>query len=394
MVEIEYSILTGQSYVGGSESTPALTPTPRWPSNVTQVLSQPDATNEGHALGTRVTMQEGDGWGVVVDGQRPSSTLAWGVYERRMLDDPSAHVTLATRGQGGASLAQISQGTAFYNDHLSRVTAAVALNDELRVYMIHLMQGERDQDIGTTEASYLSTLQSLYDDYNADLKAATGQSQDVLGIVQDQMDADRDMTIGLAQLKAHRQFAFHTLAGPRYHLPRFSDELHLINVGYYKLGEIHARAHNAVRDGGWEPVHPWQISIDGTTVRVRFHVPVMPLVFDTTTVAAVTDMGFSYHDTASPLDGGPMSADIVNVAIEADSVLLELDQAPGGADPHIAYGSINRHGNLRDSDPLESQHDATPLRNWCCHFYDPIDYDSSPPVIARRVGAATGGTLT
>lgn len=393
-MEVEYSILTGQSYTLASQGSPALTLTPRWPDNVTQVLASNDAVAEGHPFGTRVTLQEGDSWDAADDSQRPSSTLGYGIYEHRRLTGPSAQVTLTSAGLGGAELSEISQGTSVYNDHLARLGAAVPLADTLRVYMLHLMQGERDQIVGTTEATYLTNLQALYDDYNTDCKAATGQSQDIIGMVQDQMDFDRTLTIGRAQLKAHRQFAFHYLAGPRYHIPRAGDDLHLSNVGYYKLGEIHARAHGKIRDGGWEPVHPWNISLDGQVVTIRFHVPVMPLVFDTATVPSVTNRGFSYHDTADPSAAGPMTADIVGVSIEADSVVIELDDVPAGADPHIGYGEINRHGNLRDSDPYASQYDGAPLRNWCCHFYDPIDYQGSPPIVARVTGTVETGTLT
>lgn len=393
-MEVEWSILAGQSYLIAADGSPALTTTPRWPDNVTQVLSSQDATGEAHPFGTRVTLQEGDGWGANPDVQRPSSTLGYGIYEQRQITDPSAHVTLATRGHAGAALSEIGPGSVSYDDHIDRVQATVGLGDDVRVYMLHLMQGERDQIIGTPEATYLTQLSDLYDDYNTDCKAATGQSPNIISIIQDQMDFYRDLTIGRAQLKAHRQYAFHHLAGPRYHIPRHTDDLHLNNVGYYKIGEIHARAHNKVREGGWEPVHPWQITLTGSTVRIRFHVPVMPLVFDTTTVPSITDRGFSYHDTADPNAAGPMSADIVSVSIEADTVVLQLDQAPAGGAPHIGYGSISRYGNLRDSDPLASQYDGVPLRNWCCHFYDPIDYAGAPPVAARIVGAVESGTLT
>lgn len=391
---VEWLFLTGQSYVRAAAGAPALTTTPRWPDNATQVLSAVESNQESVPHGTRMTLQEGDDWGTAEpDSQRPASTLGWGVYERRRETDPAAHVTIASSGSGGAELAEISQGTSIYNDLMAQLTAAVGLVD-VRVVMVHLMQGERDQIVGTTEATYLTQMQSFFDDYNADSKAVTGQSQDIIGLVQDQMDQDRALTIGRAQLKAHRQFAFHTLVGARYHLPRAPDDTHLTNVGYYKLGEIHARAHNKVLDGGWEPVHPWKITLVGRFVTIRFHVPVMPLVFDTTTVASVTDRGFSYHDTADPAAAGPMTADIVNVSIEADSVIIELDQAPAGAAPHIAYGRINRHGNLRDSDPLASQYDGEPLRNWCCHFYDPIDYEGSPPILARLSGTVASGSLT
>lgn len=394
-MEVEWSILTGQSYLLASDGNPALTMTPRWPDNVTQVLSSTESNEEAIPHGTRVTLQEGDGWGTLEpDYQRPSSTLGYGIYERRRESDPSAQVTVVTRGNSGADLSSLSQGTNPYNDLIARLTDAEPLVDSIQVVMLHLMQGERDQIIGTTDATYLSLLEALYEDYNVDCKAVTGQNQDIVGLVQDQMDNYRDLRIGLTQLKAHRQFSFHYLAGPRYHIPRAADDLHLINVGYYKLGEIHARAHNRVRDGGWEPVHPWQITLDGTTVRVRFHVPVMPLVFDTTTVPSVTDRGFSYHDTADPTAAGPMSAEIVDVSIEADTVVLELDQAPAGGAPHISCGVINRHINLRDSDPFASQYDGAPLRNWCCHFYDPIDYEGSPPQALRTAGVVTSGSLT
>lgn len=362
---IDYHIYTGQSYTNGARGDPALSTTPLYPDNCFQVLGSADATLEGITYGSLTPLYEGESWDTeFTDVERPSSCLGYRLYEA---GDPERIVVVATRGKGGARVAEIDKGEAVYNDHISRVQACVNENGATRVWAVHYMQGEGDQAAGTTVATYLSQLGQLRNDYNADCKAITGQTEDI-PFIQDQMDGwteydDLWPRIGLAQLKAHRDFSWHTLVGPRYHLERANDGLHLINTSYQTLAAMHAKVGAIVKAGGtWEPVHPHTITRTGRFVEVKFHVPTGPLVFDTTTVAAVANMGFSFHDTADVSSEGPHSASIIGVEITAaDTVTLELDEEPSGG--FIAYGRTDRHGNLRDSDSLQ---------NWGCHFYDPI----------------------
>ena len=241
----------------------------------------------------------------------------------------------------------------------------VANGHTVVVRTIDIIHGEGDQGIGNT--AYADNLDEWLADYDADSKSITGQTDDVLGILC-QLGSSADSIIARAQLAAHRNNPNFYLACPKYQLP-YADTLHLTSAGFHYLGELHARAHNAaVVDGdGWQPVHPRKVTVVGNTVVVDFHVPVAPLVFDTTTVAGQTNMGFSVHNT----DGPTLSS----VAITgARQVTLTLSGAPGGSTT-VGYGRTSASGNLRDSETAVSELDGEPLANWAVHFNDPVGYD-------------------
>ncbi len=105
---------------------------------------------------------------------------------------------------------------------------------------------------------------------------------------------------------------------------------------------------------------------------MTFHVPVPPLVVDTTLVTNPGSFGFEVTD-----EGAPALA-IASVALSGpDAVKIVLNRAPAGA-ARLRYahtGTLNAssgpttgpRGNLRDSDATPSR-SGEPLYDWCIHF--------------------------
>jgi hypothetical protein len=101
------------------------------------------------------------------------------------------------------------------------------------------------------------------------------------------------------------------------------------------------------------------------------HVPVAPLVIDTTLVASIANSGFTYS-----------GANITNVSItdtgagdNTATIEITIDADAGGT---LGYAYQNNavdvrigptagpRGNIRDSDPFETLNDSTAIPNWLC----------------------------
>lgn len=128
----------------------------------------------------------------------------------------------------------------------------------------------------------------------------------------------------------------------------------------------------------WKPVQPEKIIRNNRVVTIKFHVPVKPLVFDTTLVTDPGNYGFKVFDNSS-VEQTIESVSIVN----DDTVKIVLSSTPStnvtvkyaqSVNWAIAGPTTGARGNLRDSDPTVSKVlDITtgqpfPLQNWCPIF--------------------------
>ena len=75
-------------------------------------------------------------------------------------------------------------------------------------------------------------------------------------------------------------------SGPKYQYPYYAgDHVHLVTDGYRQLGEKYGQIYfeRVVLGHDWQPLAPTTVErSDARTVTVHFHVPVSPLVWDTT----------------------------------------------------------------------------------------------------------------
>ena len=106
---------------------------------------------------------------------------------------------------------------------------------------ITLTHGESDAG----NANYEAQMYQLWSDYNADLRAITGQTQKILMILsqQDALNNNRSAST-LAQWKVGVDHPDDIVcAGPKYQYPYASDGLHLTALGYQLLGEKYAEVY-------------------------------------------------------------------------------------------------------------------------------------------------------
>ena len=359
----KHVLTSGQSLAVGSQGTPSLSTASETANTFLLAADGTIAT----PLKNATTQYPQLSMGYRIGASRPAETFAF-----------------STHGLSGKTIAELSKGgsTGMYEQAIAYVTASAR-----QVEALHWIQGEADQTFATPQATYLTSLATLHANYTADIAAITAQSS--LPLITSQTATwahyGTPASIGLAQLKAAREQAGVYLVGGQYQLEYYTDGLHMTNVGYYHLGELHARAHEAVISGaGWAPFAPVGTNLTPGYLDVAFHVPTGALEFNTTRVPAQPNMGFSLHGTTATITGVSLVA--------SDAVRLTLSKAvtePGAAVGYgVAYdnGSVGL-GNLTDGETTTSVYDGARLANWAVHFKDDLGIAASGETTAFRASS-------
>lgn len=294
-------------------------------------------------------------------------------------------------GQGATPLARLSKGTSPYNTFIKNIKIA-AENARDNGWEFHLpaicwMQGESDIE-NYPDTDYKKLLTQFAEDINQDVKAITGQQEDVriicyqsnnvtggkryvqnsydcfeCGVPQSQMELIRDNTLFWA-------------SGPTYPYTFVRERIHINGICQKRIGHLAALAAidiirgQQTRQRGLIP-----LTVDGhdNQVIIHYNVPVSPLQFDTTSVAKARNYGFSVIT--------PDNEDILkSVSIAGDSVILTCSKPVDSC--RLRYGingqrmkSGHRHGprgNLRDSQgdnkKVTVKGKEYPLHNWSYQF--------------------------
>lgn len=284
-------------------------------------------------------------------------------------------------GVSNTSISMLSKGSGGYSNLISDVTYGLsnsaALGKTYAVPSVYWSQGERDYNLATSYASYLSQFKQLYTDLNTDIKAITGQPDDIK-IIGYQCIYGSPATVALAQLQATKDNANILLAAPIYAIEKSSPgNVHLSGRGSALLGAYYGLVHKrAVIDKKpWVPLQPVAVWRQGAILMVRFNVPVRPLAFDTTLLSAAPNNGFSLVDNL----GAAMTISSVSIA-GPDTVRIVASTAiPAGAKVRYAFvtnAAGYYGGNLRDSqgdyitDGIALN--PKPLHNWCLAFEETV----------------------
>jgi hypothetical protein len=160
------------------------------------------------------------------------------------------------------------------------------------------------------------------------------------------------------------------------------DGIHLVTTGYDQLGEKFGEVffEKVVMGQDWQPLQPTTATRAGSTVTVKFHVPVGPLAWD--------DNLPSPHPTGYPqwatgrgfevtLDGNPVAISKVALA-GSDSVQITCGADVSKGQLTVSYAFVAdgmpmpngtaRWGHLRDSDPFMGAMTHTANPNYCVSF--------------------------
>jgi hypothetical protein len=314
-------------------------------------------------------------------GETPHNALSIELTTMAKAAGAADYVTLhSVVGQGAQPMSVIDKGGSgnAYDAGLSEARSfermAAAASKSFGYVAVVFTHGEADNNIAST---YEAALYKLAQDYDADLKTITGQTQSVPLIASQQMsspptgNAMSNTPLGGTALAVWKAGVDHPgqviCAGPKYQYRYYSSDgattdPHLYAAGYRRLGEKYAEIIDTVMNRGiaWSPLQPTSASLSGASLTIAFHVPSPPLAwepslaFSTTVAAWKNGRGFEVVDSTGPIA-------ITNAAISANNVILTLASAPTGSGLRVRYvthngcaGNCGNHmvGELRDADPL------------------------------------------
>lgn len=277
-------------------------------------------------------------------------------------------------GQGATTISQLSKGTSYYARVIADVTAgknnSIALGKTYKCYAVTWTQGESDYISNTTQATYKTLLKQLSIDLNADIKAITGQSEDIRFVMYQTATINSysaTPTIALAQYElAIADDNIIEMATAMYFMD-YNDNFHL-KAAYSKLmGVYYGKVLSS--DKKFKPVYPIGHLIRTNNIELTFNVPEKPLVFQSiTTSSTITNQGFEVIKAGVNI--------LTSVVLMSDgiSVRLVCSESPVGSE--IRYGfqkattaaNIRNMGFMRDSEGLYNKHKISgvdyDLNNW------------------------------
>lgn len=329
-------------------------------------------------------------------------------------------------GAGGISVARLSKGTGNYNKLINSVKTAKASCDKAGLTMcvpcFTWTQGEEDMRAGGNPNNYgtdsfdpftyKNRLRQLIDDLNTDIKAITGQTNDVLCIsyqVASHNAYQRYPRIALQQQELAEEYDKMILAKTMYDI-EYGDQVHAPAKCYRNMGNLYGIAafNTCVLNQRNRWCYPISHTIKNNKVNIRFDVPFKPLALDTKLINQLPDGNYGFNvynvDEESGAAGTISEAEtrITNVRLRGDDeVEITLNRAPvqgerltygingdfwqniagsavintGGESPNGGYKSGWQYGSrgcLRDSSPLKNPNNPDArlqnLYNWCTIF--------------------------
>jgi lysophospholipase L1-like esterase len=269
-----------------------------------------------------------------------------------------------------------------YAATLIEVTAiarlAKAAGKTYGVGAISILHGECDAG----NANYESDLHQLWSDYNTDIPAITGQTQKIQMLVSQQNSTNDRAASTLAQWKVGIHYPNDIVCiGPKYQYPSV-DGTHLTTDGYEPLGEKFGEVYyqRIIMGNNWQPLAPDTATRSGSVITVRFHVPVMPLVWETTFPAAHPTIAEWKNGKGFEVRTASGRVTINSVAISGDSVQITCASTLAAgtfveyaltAEPtrmSTPFAGLTRWGQLRDSDPFVGTITKKAQPNYCVAF--------------------------
>lgn len=281
-------------------------------------------------------------------------------------------------GHGMNTIQELMKPVDPYNKFIAEIAHAnhEAMRRGWKFYVpaVCWMQGESDI-VEYPDYDYKEYFHRMYNDLNTDIKAITGQKEDIR-IISYQTTT---ITKGLkykpnhydgveartptSQMELVRDDSLIWASGPTYPYDFVNESLHIDAVGQQSIGFLAAKSvmgilRNEKRFIGLVPI---KYEIDDNDIRISFNVPEPPLCFDTINVCKADNYGFCVvrqDDT-----------DIISdVFIEQNTVVVKCAESPRGCKLRYGIngkplkgGKINgSRGNLRDF--------QRPLSNWCYLF--------------------------
>jgi len=289
-------------------------------------------------------------------------------------------------GQASQTIAQLSKGTTNYQRFIDGITNGKALaNAAGKSYnhpAVFWMQGEANA--GGDKTTYKNALIKLKADINADVKAITGQKNDVIFLNYQMASQNWNIgsapTINLALLELTQGTGtpgFYQ-GPPLYPYTHSTDQLHLVGSSYAMVGALAGYIMKRIVVDGieWKPISVTDYTMDANMLNLRFYTPVSPLVIDTTLVTDPGNYGFKLYDLSNN------EITIISVSHPRPNTIKIISPVPVVAGMRLTYGlngttgksgpTAGARGCLRDSQGTTLKYQPAglnyPLHNWCPMF--------------------------
>ena len=250
---------------------------------------------------------------------------------------------------------------------------------------IIVTHGECDQG----NANYEQQLHQLWADYDADLRAITGQAQPPLLIVSQQNSGGDRSPSTRAQWRIGSDFGSDAVcSGPKYQYPYSGDSIHMLVDGYEQLGEKYAQVYyeRVILGKDWQPLQPTSVARAGRVITVNFHVPVPPLAWQDSFQAPHQSAGTEWRagkgfevragNTSVVIDSVEIVGDAVRISVASDLPANDVTvgyAVTGEPAPMAApFAGTFRWGQLRDSDPFVGSTTQRPQPNFAVAFELPV----------------------
>lgn len=241
------------------------------------------------------------------------------------------NIVVTSPGWGGRTIAQLSKGgDGYYNRIIEDVTAAKALaEDEGKDYKclsVTWTQGESDYLANTPKATYKSLLQTLVNDLNTDIKAVTGQSEDVILVCYQLATSKPGLNdfpyLALALFEMSQSDSRIYLATPMYQM-NYNDGFHLKAESSKLLGAYYGNTifKILVEKIDWKPLHIKTKAVTGNIITLNYHVPYGNLVFDNPNGINLPNKGFTFSDNSNIIS---------SVTILDNKVVINCSSSPSG----------------------------------------------------------------
>ena len=267
-------------------------------------------------------------------------------------------------GTGATPIAYLSKGherRLYENDFLTAIKQAKKITAKtgstVSCPAIYWMQGENDYNsTKLPKDEYKAALVQLKNDMQADIQEIYQQTEKPVFFTYQTgggwTNGNRELLIGMAQLEASNEYDDIICVGPVYHLSYSNN--HLCSNGSRWYGEYMAKVYYKTQILGetFKPLQPkalYRDTQDPKKIRIEYHVPQPPLVFDTQILEARQNYGFSIY-----MNNGKQT--ITNVQIADNFVEITCTNNLTG-NIEVLYGeknTINGTGNLRDSDDFQA----------------------------------------
>ncbi len=254
---------------------------------------------------------------------------------------------------------------------------------------IFLTHGESDAGNG----NYTNAMVQLWTDYNADLKAITGQTETIPLFTSQQhgiymyVAGQAPRNIDISTTLQWRASLDHpdkiVCTGPKYQYPYAPDFTHLVPVGYELMGEKYAEVFysHVVLGKPWKPLQPLgdTVTRTGRVITVDFHVPVPPLAWDAVLPKPhqvdltewAQGSGFEVRSGATRLaieSVEILDDDTVQITCAADVPAGSTLGYAATSDGAAISGFSPRWGLLKDSDPFVGAFTGMAQANYSVSF--------------------------